>query len=34
MTDTETHANEFHGGIYVNLLVDPERAALAKKYFH
>jgi sulfate adenylyltransferase len=30
MTDTETHANEFHGGTYVNLLVDPERAALLK----
>jgi len=30
MTDTETHPNEFHGGTYVNLLVDPERAALLK----
>ena len=31
MTDTEERGHNYHGGEYVNLLVDPERSALLKQ---
>ena len=31
MTDTDSRDNAYHGGKYVNLIVDPDRGALLKK---